>query len=504
MHDRLARTVMLQGSNSSVGKSFLAAGLCRLYARRGLRVAPFKSQNMALNAAVTPDGAEIGRAQAVQAEAAGIAAEAAMNPILLKAEGDSSCQVIFMGKEIGSFRAADYRAMRPALWPGVKAALDDLRRRFDLVVLEGAGSPAEVNLRQGEIVNMEVAASANAPVLLVGDIERGGIFAALLGTLGLLRPAERQRVKGFIVNRFRGDPALFADGVDFLQRKSGLPVLGVVPYMDSVRLPAEDSLDLESLAADRRDALLDVAIVHLDRISNFDEFQPLAAEPQVRVRLVTDAEALGRPDLVIVPGTKTTVQDLARLRQTGLAAAILHARQGGAAVLGICGGYQILGQRIDDPIGVECAGSVEGLGLLPTQTLFETEKLTVQREGRVIARSGLLGGAGGLPVRGYEIRMGRIQDEDCPVFALNEHLEGCVSEDGWVLGTSMHGLLANRDFRRAVLEALARRKGVSLLPEQSRSPDPFDVLADALERCLELEKLDRIIGIRLGRHVRNP
>lgn len=507
MRDRLARTVMLQGSNSSVGKSFLAAGLCRLYARRGLRVAPFKSQNMALNAAVTPDGAEIGRAQAVQAEAAGIAAEAAMNPILLKAEGDSSCQVIFMGKAIGSFRAADYRAMRPALWPGVKAALDDLRRRFDLVVLEGAGSPAEVNLRHGEIVNMRVAASANAPVLLVGDIERGGIFAALLGTLGLLRPAERQRVKGFIVNRFRGDPVLFADGVDFLQRKSRLPVLGVVPYIDAVRLPAEDSLDLESLAATNpRDALLDIAIVHLDRISNFDEFQPLAAEPQVRVRLVADAEALGQPDLVIVPGTKTTVQDLARLRQTGLAAAIVRAHEDGAAVLGICGGYQILGQRIDDTIGVECAGSTEGLGLLPTQTLFETAKLTVQREGRVIARSGLLGCAGGLPVRGYEIRMGRIQDEDRPVFALNEHLEGCVSEDGWVLGTSMHGLLANRNFRRAVLEALARRKAVSLLPEQSCSRDPFDVLADALERCLELEKLDRIIGIRLGSglQVRKP
>ena len=458
-------------------------------------MAPFKAQNMALNAAVTPDGAEIGRAQAVQAEAAGVLAEAAMNPILLKAEGDRCCQVIFMGKPIGSYSAAAYRAMRASLWPGVKSALHDLRSRFDLVVLEGAGSPAEVNLRQGEIVNMRVAAAANAPVLLVGDIERGGIFAALLGTLSLLRPAERQRVKGLVVNRFRGDATLFADGVDLLQLKSRLPVLGVVPYLDSVRLPAEDSLDLESFAANRREALLDVVLVHLDRISNFDEFQPLAAEPDVRVRLVAEAEDLGRPDLVIVPGTKTTVQDLARLRQTGLAAAIVRAREGGAAVLGICGGYQILGRRIDDPTGVEWAGSVEGLGLLPTETLFDAKKLTVQREGRVIARSGLLARAGGLSVRGYEIRMGRVRDEDRPALELNEHLEGCVSEDGWVLGTSVHGLLANGDFRRAVLETLAERKGVSLPPKQPSSPDPFDLLADRLERCLELEKLDRIIGI---------
>ncbi len=498
MRDRLAATVMLQGSSSSVGKSFLAAGLCRLYARRGLRVAPFKAQNMALNAAVTPEGAEIGRAQAVQAEAAGVLAEAAMNPILLKAERDSSCQVIFMGKPIGSYSAAAYRAMRADLWPGVKSALQDLRRRFDLVVLEGAGSPAEVNLREGEIVNMRVAAAADAPVLLVGDLERGGIFAALLGTLSLLRPAERQRVKGLVVNRFRGDTTLFAAGVDFLQRKSRLPVLGVVPYLDSVRLPAEDSLDLESFAANRRDALLDVAVVQLGRISNFDEFQPLKAEADVGVRLVADPEDLGRPDLVIVPGTKTTAQDLARLRQTGMAAAIVRAREGGAAVLGICGGYQILGRRIDDPSCVEWPGNEEGLGLLPTETVFDAKKLTVQREGRVVGRTGLLAQAGDLCVRGYEIRMGRVHGETSPALDLGDHFDGCVSEDGWVMGTSVHGLLANQPFRRALLEAIARRKGVVLHPTEPDPSDPFEVLADALEQCLEVEKLDRIIGVRAG------
>jgi adenosylcobyric acid synthase len=347
MAEPLARTLMLQGTSSSVGKSFLCAGLCRLYARRGLRVAPFKSQNMALNAAVTPDGAEIGRAQAVQAEAAGVPAEAAMNPVLLKAEGDRVAQVVVMGKAAGSVGTADYRDLRRRLWPQVREALRDLRRRFDLVVIEGAGSPAEVNLRRGEIVNMRVAAAAEAPVLLVGDVDRGGVFAALLGTLGLLTQPDRARVAGLIVNRFRGDPALFADGVAFLERRARRPVLGVVPHLDGVWLPAEDSLELPGLATSiGASPILDVAVVALERISNFDELQPLAAEPGVRARLVRAPEELGRPDLLILPGSKTTASDLERLRRTGLAEAILAARRRGSAVLGVCGGYQMLGRRI--------------------------------------------------------------------------------------------------------------------------------------------------------------
>jgi adenosylcobyric acid synthase len=486
---------MLQGTSSSVGKSFLCAGLCRLYARRGLRVAPFKSQNMALNAAVTPTGAEIGRAQAVQAEAAMQPAEAAMNPILLKAERDHTSQVVLLGRPLGTFPASEYRALRPTLWPAVVESLQDLRRRFDLVVIEGAGSPAEVNLRDGEIVNMRVAAAAEAPVLLVGDIDRGGIFAALLGTLSLLRPVERQRVAALVVNRFRGDPALFEDGIRFLERRSRRPVLGVVQELPDVRLPAEDSLDLGLLSSPDGAAVLDVAVVHLERISNFDELQPLAAEPGVRLRLVGRPAEIGRPDLVIVPGSKTTVADLERLRAGGLATAVLDARARGAAVLGICGGYQMLGRRIEDPDGVESGGAADGLALLPASTRFATPKVTVQRRARVRPGPGLLARAAGVEVRGYEIHAGRVHGEERPPFDLGERREGCTSEDGWVVGTSMHGVLADSRLRRAILEALAERKGARLPPAEPEPRDPFEVLADALETSLDVGRLDRVIGL---------
>jgi adenosylcobyric acid synthase len=494
----LARTLMLQGTSSSVGKSYLVTGLCRLYARRGLRVAPFKAQNMALNAAVTPDGAEIGRAQAVQAEAAGVVPEVAMNPVLLKAEGDRTCQVVLMGRPLGSYGAGEMVALRARLWPRVRAALDQLRRRFDLVVIEGAGSPAEVNLRRGEIVNMRVAKAAGAPVLLVGDVDRGGVFAALLGTLGLLPPSQRRRVAGLIVNRFRGDPALFAEGVAFLERRSGLPVLGVVPHLDQVRLPAEDSLELPLLVSRPAGAVLDVAVVHLGRISNFDELQPLADEPGVGLRLVSRGEELGRPDLVVLPGTKTTIRDLERLRAGGLAQAILDAREAGTAVLGICGGYQMLGRHIDDPEGVEEGGSVPGLGLLPTRTRFRPGKVTVLRRGRALGGPGLLARAGGLEVRGYEIHMGRVRGGQLPVWDLGDQREGCRSPDGWVVGTSLHGVLAGPRLRRSILESLAERRGVRLPPPAPPPPDPYDALADALEAALDVEALDRILGLGPG------
>jgi adenosylcobyric acid synthase len=492
--DRLAPTLMLQGTSSSVGKSYLSAGLCRLYARRGLNVAPFKSQNMALNSAVTPDGAEIGRAQAVQADAARVPSEAAMNPILLKAEGDSSCQVVVMGRPIGSFAAGDYRKLRASLWPTVVESLEDLRRRFDLVVIEGAGSPAEVNLREGEIVNMSVARAAKAPVLLVGDIERGGVFAALLGTLDLLTDAERGMVRGLVVNRFRGDRSLFTEGVGFLEERSHLPVLGVVPWLD-VRLPAEDSLDLEHISRPRSGALLDIAILELGRISNFDELEPLAAEPGVSVRLVSDAALLGQPDLVILPGSKTTVADLRRLRENGLADAVLTARAAGSAILGICGGYQMLGGEIRDPERVESGSGAIGLGLLPTVTTFEPAKVTARRHGRALPSHGLLGCASGVPVSGYEIRMGRVGGSDRPALDLEGTPEGAVSEDGWTVGTSVHGLLAGRPLRRAVLEALAHRKGVTLPPPGGEPPDPFDRLAGCLEESLDVAALDRMVGL---------
>jgi adenosylcobyric acid synthase len=483
---------MLMGATSGAGKSFLAAGLCRLYARRGLRVAPFKAQNMALNAAVTPDGAEIGRAQAVQAEAAGVPAEVAMNPVLLKAEADSRCQVVVLGRPVGSMTAAAYRDLRAELWPRVAAALDDLRRRFDLVVIEGAGSPAEVNLRQGEIVNMRVAAHAGAPVLITADIDRGGVFAALLGTLDLLPAHERALVRALVVNRFRGDAALFADGVEFLRRRSGLPVLGVVPHLD-VRLPAEDSLDLDHLAGLGAGGwAVDVAVVRLGRISNFDELEPLAAEPGVRLRLVDAPERLGRPDLVVLPGTKTTVADLASLRASGLADAVLAARAGGTAVLGICGGYQMLGREVRDPAGVE-GGSAAGLGLLPVTTVFEPVKVTARREGAVLPAPGLLARCAGARASGYEIHMGRVSGATDPVLEIGGRREGCRSADGWVVGTSVHGLLAAPALRRGLVEVLAARRDAVLPPPAPPAPDPYDRLADALEACLDVPLLDRLV-----------
>jgi len=489
--DGLAPTLMLQGATSGAGKSYLAAGLCRLYARRGFRVAPFKAQNMALNAAVTMDGAEIGRAQAVQAEAAGVPAEAIMNPVLLKAEGSSRCQVVVLGRPVGSMTAAAYRDLRAELWPRVAAALDELRRRFDLVVIEGAGSPAEVNLREGEIVNMRVAAHAGSPVLLAADIDRGGVFAALLGTLDLLPAPERALVRGLVVNRFRGDEALFAGGVDFLRRRSGLPVVGVVPYLD-VRLPAEDSLDLDHLAG-AAGQVVDVAVLHLGRISNFDELEPLAAEPGVGVRLVDRPSGLGRPDLVVLPGTKTTVADLASLRRSGLADAVLAARAGGAAVLGICGGYQMLGREVRDPDGVE-GGTAPGLGLLPVTTVFDPVKVTARRDGAVPPGPGLLGLCAGVRVSGYEIHMGRVAGASVPALEIEGRPEGCRSEDGWVVGTSVHGLLGAPALRRRLVEALAERKGAALPPPAPPAPDPYDRLADALEASLDVRLLDRLLA----------
>lgn len=499
MSDRLARTLMLQGTSSSVGKTYLTAGLCRSYARRGLRVAPFKAQNMALNAAVTPDGLEIGRAQAVQAQAACVDADVAMNPILLKAEGDNSCQVVFMGKVIGRFSAAEYRDLRSSLWPAVRSAIASLRQRFDVVIIEGAGSPAELNLRQGELVNMRVAEAARAPVLLVADIERGGVFAALLGTLDLLRPSERSRVKGLVVNRFRGDPLLFADGVRLLEQRSRLPVLGVVPRLD-IRLPAEDSLDVARLNASRPDAVLDVVVVHLPRISNFDDFEPLLDEPAVSLRLVDEPRQLGSPDLVILPGSKTTMADLTYLHRTGMAGAIRRARCSGTAVIGVCGGYQMLGHAISDSEGVEGNGCVAGLELLPASTQFGSEKTTRRRTGVALHGPGMLVEAGGIDVSGYEIRMGRVDGSGQPVLHLDGESEGSISEDGWVLGTSLHGLFLNAGFRHALLTALAARKGVALPEDAQRaSADPFDRLADALEASLDVSELDAIIWGSGGR-----
>jgi adenosylcobyric acid synthase len=503
-----ARTVMVQGTASGVGKSLLVAALCRLLRRQGLEVRPFKAQNMALNAAVTADGGEVGRAQALQALACGVDVTRTMNPILLKPEGDRSAQLVVDGEVVGRMDAAAYHALKPRLWPVVTAALDRLRAECDVVVIEGAGSPAEVNLRDRDIVNMRVAAHAGAPVLLAGDIDRGGVFAALLGTLALLRPSERRRVVALVVNNFRGDPLLFEDGAAFLERRSRLPVLGVIPHLVGLRLAQEDSLGLPAMngSGGGAAAAIDVALVGLPRISNFDDCDPLLREPGVSVRLVDRGDRLGDPDLVVLPGSKASRADLEVARDRGLHTALRAARRRGTAVLGICGGMQLLGRGVDDPGGVDAApGCSAGFGLLPTETLMSAEKVVRRVAGEVRPLPGLLERAAGLPVRGYEIHAGRTPARRPPLRLWPEAgggawEDGATSPDGWVVGTHLHGLLDEPGLRRALLAAVARRRGRRWRPGPP-TPGPeaeLDRLADAVGAALDMTRLDAIIRGVIG------
>jgi adenosylcobyric acid synthase len=463
-------------------------------------VAPFKAQNMSNNAAVCPDGAEIGRAQAVQAAASGIEPTADMNPILLKPEADARSQVIVMGRPWRTLAAGDYYRHKDELWPVVTAALDRLRSAYELVIVEGAGSPAELNLRAGDIVNMPVARYAQAPVLLVGDIDRGGIFAQLLGTLWLLTSEERALLRGLLVNKFRGDPALFADGVRILEERGGVPVLGVIPYLPDLAIPEEDAVALEQPGAARRSpgAEVEVAVIRLPRISNFDDFDPLMAEPGVQVRYVSSRRGLGRPQAVILPGTKSTVADLAWLRAQGLAAAIRRLASQGTAVVGICGGYQMLGQLIRDPDHAESAADeTPGLGLLPLETTFEQEKATHRARARVLGGPGWLAALAGQTVSGYEIHMGRTRGGQ-PWLEITERGEapasledGAASDDGRVWGCYLHGLFENQALRRDWLASLGWQRSVGAVENMGQAA--FERLADALEAALDMEQLEAIV-----------
>jgi adenosylcobyric acid synthase len=456
-----ARRVMIQGTASSVGKSLVATALCRIWARRGLRVAPFKAQNMSLNAGVTPDGGEIGRAQLAQAEAARVAAHVDMNPILLKPESLTGSQVVVLGRVVGSMRFGDYRRHNGELREIVGSAYDRLAARHDVVVLEGAGSPAEVNLREGELVNMWMAARADAPVVLVTDIDRGGALAAVVGTLELLLPEERARVRGLVINKFRGDPALFADGVAFLEKRTGVPVLGVIPHLRDARVASEDSLELER---PRAPAPQTIAVVRLPHLSNFDEFEALPG-----VRWVDDPAALADAALVILPGSKCTVDDLAWLRARGLADAVVARARAGRAVVGVCGGFQMLGERILDPDGVESrTPEVAGLGLLPVTTRFARDKVTERVRARL---------ADGREREGYEIHCGRVERHGGRPFATivrrGEHVvdepDGCVV--GCVAGTLVHGLY------------------------EPAGDDPYDAVADHFAAALDMRRLESIVGL---------
>jgi adenosylcobyric acid synthase len=498
MSERLAPVLMVQGTASHAGTSTLVTAICRILRQDGYRVAPFKSQNMALNSFVAAEGGEIGRALALQAEAAGLDPSIDMNPILLKPEADARSQVIVMGRSIGSMAAGEYQRRKLELWPTVTEALDRLRSRHDVVVAEGAGSPAEINLQHADLANMRVARHAQAPVLLVGDIDRGGVFASLLGTLELLEPGDRALVAGFAINKFRGDPAILAPGLDFLVERTGVPMLGVIPYLKDLDLPEEDSLAFDEVMT--RNALpdaVDIAVIRLPRIANFDEFAPLAAEPAVRLRYVDRADDLGDPDLAIIPGTKTTVADLDWLRETGLADRVVALAGDGVPIMGICGGYQMLGRKIRDPHGSESQKpEVEGLGLLPVDTTFATTKRTVRVRGELLAAHGPLAGARGGEIVAYEIHMGRTDrfDDLGPVLTIAERsgeavaeVDGCLRGDGLVMGTYLHGLLENDAPRHALIDWLqARRSALGRTTAPSADASRRSMAAD---RERELDRL---------------
>jgi adenosylcobyric acid synthase len=493
--------LLVCGTGSDAGKSFLVAGLCRLLAGRGVKVAPFKAQNMALNAAVTAGGAEIGHAQWVQALAAGAEPEAAMNPVLLKPTGDRASQVIVMGRAVGVQSARDYHDAKRDLLPVVLGALADLRSRYDVVICEGAGSPAEINLLDRDIVNLPMADAAGLPAIVVGDIDRGGVFAALHGTVELLPPHLRRLVRGFVINRLRGDPTLLGDACADLERRSGVPTLGVIPYLPGADLDAEDSLTLDRFAAGDPAFgaggdvdVLDVAAIRWPRVANAGDLDPLRLEPHVAVRWVRSPADLDRPDLVVLPGSKDTRGDLAWFRGTGLADAVTRAAGGGAAVVAVCAGVQMLGGSIDDPAGVEGpAGTDTGLGWLPLATRFDGDKVLDRPAGAAVSGPG-----DGQRVSGYRIHHGR-------VVPLGGAAAWLVADGGEVLGwhadgvcgTTLHGLLEDDGFRAAALRWVAARSGKRWRPGTVRFMDArfdrFDRIAAAIEAHVEVDRLGSLI-----------
>ena len=544
----MAKTIMIQGTMSNAGKSLLAAGLCRIFKQDGYHPAPFKSQNMALNSYVTAEGLEMGRAQVMQAEAAGIAPAVCMNPILLKPTSHTGSQVIVNGEVLGNMSARDYFAYKKSLVPEIRKAFRKLEETADIIVIEGAGSPAEINLKENDIVNMGLAEMVDAPVLLAGDIDRGGVFAQLLGTLMLLEEAERKRVKGLIINKFRGDKSILDPGIEMLEQKGGIPVVGVVPYME---LALEDEDSLTERFEKRQEGLIDIAVIRYPRISNFTDYNVFEQIPEVSVRYVDRPGQLRHPDLVILPGSKNTMGDLKWMRQNGLESLIKELAEE-IPVFGVCGGYQMLGERISDPDGVEEGGSLRGMELLPVSTILCREKERRQTEGVINGLEGPLRGLSGLPFRGYEIHVGRteLSGKEGPgaaeisavwtalsgkestgtveISAVRMALSGkegivaAESSAAWtalsgkegsgaamipavlyggknVYGSYIHGLFDRRETALAVIEALAERKGIRLSGEgledyASYKEKQYDRLADTLRSCLDMEYIYGILG----------
>ncbi len=522
----MAKVIMIQGTMSGAGKSFLVAGLCRIMKRDGYRVAPFKSQNMALNSFVTEEGLEMGRAQVMQAEAAGLAPLVCMNPILLKPTDHTGSQVIVNGLVLGDMSAREYFSYKQRLIPDIKRAFRKLEEMADIIVIEGAGSPAEVNLRENDIVNMGLAEIVDAPVLLAGDIDRGGVFAQLLGTLMLLTEEERKRVKGLIINKFRGDRSLLDSGIEILEEKGGIPVTGVVPYMD-IQLEDEDSLTERFRKKEKRK--IDIAVIRYPRISNFTDFNVFEQIPEVSVRYVASAAELGCPDMVFLPGSKNTMSDLDWMRGNGLEAAVKKMAQN-IPVCGICGGYQMMGEHISDPEGMENGGTMKGMGLLPVTTRLKREKVRRQVHGTVNKMEGFFSILSGLEFNGYEIHIGEsvrkevltlaaeaasqrtsmFRTGECPESGHSPHrFEIFDAEAAFVTGrnknvcgTYIHGIFDRAAIANALVTALAENKGLSIescIDYKDFKEKQYDKLADILSEYLNMEE---IYGILREAHIR--
>ena len=503
MRLKKAKVIMIQGTMSGVGKSMIVTALCRIFTQDGYSTAPFKSQNMALNSFVTPDGKEIGRAQAVQAEAALKDCDVRMNPILLKPFGDKGSQVILNGKVYGDYDAREYFRIKKRFIPDIMDAYDSLASENDIIVTEGAGSPAEINLRQDDIVNMGLAELIDAPVVLAGNIDPGGVFAQLYGTAALLEESERRRIRGFIINKFRGDTELLTPGIRIMEEKLGIPSLGVIPFAD-IRLDDEDSLS-ENLVSKSHDRPLDIAVVRLRHISNFTDIEPLKAHPQIGIHYAGSTDELCKPDgalpdAVIIPGTKNTVDDLKELKECGIADKIKEIASRGKVVVGICGGYQMLGETIDDVEGIDMSpDQYEGLGLLPVKTVYYEDKRLSRVKGKVFIRE-----EEGIEAAGYEIHMGQSIRRDGRPFAVLKDADGLTYEDGAVknniYGTYMHGLFDDPGVVNAFAELLCRRKGIKFkraaIPDRNRfRQEQYDKLADIVRENVDIDSIYKIMGI---------
>lgn len=501
----MAKAIMVQGTTSNAGKSLLTAALCRIFKQDGYTVAPFKSQNMALNSFITSDGLEMGRAQVMQAEAAGIEPDVRMNPILLKPTNDVGSQVIVNGEVWGNMSAAQYYKQKCELIPHIMKAYSELAAEYDIIVLEGAGSPAEINLKENDIVNMGMAKLAKAPVLLCGDIDRGGVFAALAGTLMLLDDDERDMVKGTIINKFRGDKEILRPGLSMLEDITHVPVLGVVPYLH-VDIDDEDSLSdrfkRSNVAGD-----IEIAVIRLPRISNATDFNALEYVPGVSLRYVNTVAQLGKPDLIILPGTKNTMEDLLWLRQSGLESEIKKHAAHGSAVFGICGGYQMLGKELHDPHNVEHGGSMAGIGLLPVTTVFELQKARTRACGTVNCVGGVLSELSGAPFEGYEIHMGRTapcDGESCAFLNTVTEVGGRAvtlndgAVNGNVYGSYMHGFFDREEVAKAVVTSLYKAKGldyskVTAVDLTGYKQKQYDLLADSVREAFDMKQIYKIL-----------